>query len=288
MKTGNLWEDFEWRRAVDGYAWVECQGGLLMVPKQNDEKPLRTTAYRPLSREHAGLFIEFAALKAEPDSVLDFANRYGQLGWPVLAHVWDGKPVSRLPPLGAFDASPFAKDDDTRPHYPGLVGEFLALTGNEVWEQRSTWAAQIRLLSEFRHNYLLLDSVPLLAPSLQGSLNLELNETVGPFVSWSQRDKTFRFRLWPHSLCGALWLQAALTLARPLTIRKCRMCSTPIEVSRSGGARTDVMFCSTACKSRDYRRRKAEARRLTDKGWKPAKIAKKLRTDASTVRKWLR
>ncbi|MDA1307507.1 MAG: hypothetical protein O2917_09625, partial [Acidobacteria bacterium] len=109
MKTGNIWEDFEWRRAVDGYRWVECKEGLLMVPKQNDKEPLRTTAYRPLSKKHSGLLSEFAELKPEPDPVLDFANRYGQLGWPVLASGGDGLPFARVPPLAAFNAWSFAQ-----------------------------------------------------------------------------------------------------------------------------------------------------------------------------------
>src|SRR5262245_47389861 len=120
MKAGNLWEDFEWHRAVDGYEWCEVKAGLLMVPKQNDNKPLRTAAYRPLSKGNAGLFSLLASLEPQPEPVLEFANRYGQLGYPVLAHVWGDKPTSLLPPLGPYDAHPFAANGDPRASYPGL------------------------------------------------------------------------------------------------------------------------------------------------------------------------
>src|SRR5438093_12885089 len=131
MKTGNLWEDFEWRRAEDGYEWREMKGGLLMVPKQNDNKPLRTVPYRPLSKENAGLLSTFAALEERSEPVLEFANAYGQLGYPVLAHVWGDQPVSLVPPLGPWDASPFAQSGDPRSSYPGLVGEFLSVDNPE-------------------------------------------------------------------------------------------------------------------------------------------------------------
>ncbi len=65
-------------------------------------------------------------------------------------------------------------------------------------------------------------------------------------------------------------------------------CGTVIELSLDReGRRADAQFCSTACRSRDYRRRQKEAHALARKGFTPAKIAKTLRSDTKTVRGWL-
>ena len=288
MKTGNLWQDFVWHRATDGYRWQAVKDGLLLVPKQDSGEPLRTASYRPLSRDYSGLAIEFASLEPTADAVLAFANRYGQLGWPVTAHVFSGAPVSRVPAVAEFDASGWSPVGDARPHYPGIIGEFLTLPGKPDWERKATWAAQIRLLSEVRRNHLLLKEVPAIGASLQATVNLELKETVGPSLAWSTTQRAFHLRLWPKSLAGALWLQMALAIALPLEIRKCVVCKNPIEVSRSGGARTDAMFCSQACKSKDYRQRRQKARNLHGKGVALSHIAKRLRTTVQAVRGWIR
>ena len=287
MKTGNLWQDFEWQRATDGYQWKHLEDGLLLVPNQDDGKPLRVKRYKPLSREYSGLGAEFAALEPTADAVLAFANRYGQLGWPLTAHVFGGAPVSRVPAAAEFDAWDWATGANARP-YPGIIGEFLSLPSKPEWERNATWTAQIRMLAEVRRNHRLLPDVPQIAASLQAIVNLELKETVGPSLSWSTTQRVFRLRLWPKSLAGALWLQAALAVALPLEIRKCIVCETPIEVSRSGGARTDAMFCSQACKSKDYRERGHQARKLHAKGQTVNQIAKRLRAKEKTVRGWLR
>jgi hypothetical protein len=288
MKTGNLWDDFEWTRATDGYRWLTVKDGIVLVPAQDYGKPLRTTSYRPLSREYSGLLNEIASLQPTPDSVLAFANRYGLLGWPVTAQVFRGEAVSRPAAPSLVNAAPFATDDDP-PHrqFPGIIGEYLAHP-KQIWDHRSTWSSQIRKFSEFKRNHLMLKKVPLLAPSLQMLVNFELAETAGPYVSWSRPHKAFRLRLWPKSLAGALWLQAAIALSLPLEIRQCVVCETPIELSRAGGARTDAMFCSPACKSKDYRQRKANARRLRSDGKTILQIARQLRANPTTVKDWIR
>src|SRR5690242_5847434 len=79
MKTGNIWEDFEWEVKSD-YYWADTPLGLdLAVP--DGAKTVRR--YRPLERKSLGLFREFAALEPSPDAILAFARRYGRLGYPV-------------------------------------------------------------------------------------------------------------------------------------------------------------------------------------------------------------
>ena len=114
MRTVDLWQHFEWRVASDGYKWLELgRERLLLVPKQDDGRPLRTRPYRPMARENAGLFSEFANLHPEPGAVLSFANRYGQLGWPVTAHVF-GDSCTLVPDCHSFDAGPMGDGVDPR------------------------------------------------------------------------------------------------------------------------------------------------------------------------------
>ena len=44
MKTGNLWDDFTWTVATDGYYWHETSAGLLLRPAQAGGKTLRLNA----------------------------------------------------------------------------------------------------------------------------------------------------------------------------------------------------------------------------------------------------
>ena len=112
--------------------------------------------------------------------------------------------------------------------------------------------------------------------------------TASPRLAWSNQDRAYSLKLSPRSLLGALWLQAALSIAEHKEFRRCVTCGRPIEISRSGGARTDAMFCSGAGKMRDYRARRAQARTFHAKKWSLSEIANQLRTDVGTVAGWLK
>src|SRR5262245_9977520 len=79
MKSGNIWEQFEWV-VMSGYEWRETPAGMVLSALPGAKTVRR---YRPLSRQSAGLFHEFAALEPTPGAALSFARRYGSLGPPV-------------------------------------------------------------------------------------------------------------------------------------------------------------------------------------------------------------
>jgi endogenous inhibitor of DNA gyrase (YacG/DUF329 family) len=139
----------------------------------------------------------------------------------------------------------------------------------------------------FVKNSSLVPEFPALARTLTVTANVVLAKTVPPFSQLSPQTGRIDLKLQPSSLIGAPWLQASLALVKQAEFRRCLSCGTPIEISTSGGARTDAMFCSDRCKSRDFRKRKAEAKDLASQGVTPAQIAKRLRTDAKTVRTWI-
>jgi hypothetical protein len=245
-------------------------------------------SYRPFSKEHSGLFKLFSQLRPTKEGVLAFANSYGLLGYPVAVNFWNDKVASSPPPLEAFNASPVSLQPLEIPNAPGgYVGELLSSPApplNGLW----SWTGQIRALADFVRACGHLRREPALADAIQGTAFVHLRKTVGLSLSWSLRSRSFHLRHLPYSLIGALWLQAVRAVAEKTAFRECRVCRKPIEISRSGGARADAVFCSDKCKTRAYRQRVATARRIKRAGkLTEREIAIRLHTDRATLRGWL-
>ena len=283
MKTGNILADFEWQRAEDGYCWRRVGGRLLMVPAQRDGRPLRAVTYKPFAKAGSAMFMEFAALDAKPKSHLAFANRYGQLGFPLRMLVRnEGSQLDPLPPQETANA--WSPEDWTT---LGPVGEFFALRGTE--NDDACWSAQSLLIDSFVHP-------PPLNPSMEGDdgapetqsiMNRVLQDSVRVFFSWSEANMTFDLRMKPISLIGAMWLQTALSMTGTKAFRQCPVCERPIEISRGAGARPDAVYCSNACRTKNSRQRRKEARQLLANGENLKQVAKRLGTDLATLRGWL-
>lgn len=285
MKSGNVWQDFEWEVAADGYCWRESRLGPTLVTIA-DGPEARMIRYRPFSKEHAGLFTTFAGLDQSPDSVLSFANRYGFLGPPVLRNFWQDAPVS-VP--GSADGN-ILPSTLTRSitSVGGFCGELLSDEQSDAGLGSWCWVSAIKALATLVSHRTRRADDKWMTASIGLTVNLYLGRTAAPYLDWSNPRRSFHLRLRPQSLLGALWLQAALAITEAKVFRNCPVCERPIEISRSGGARADAKFCSNKCKTRDYRDRKAKARTLADKGLGASQIARRLRTDSSTIRRWLR
>jgi len=212
---------------------------------------------------------------------MSFAVRYGRLGPPV-ARVFDPDgPVVALP----VDALHHPYVGEGFLNSGGFVGELLEAPGrSDAW----SWVAQIKALKAFLELAAAEESIVRL-PVLEQTANRYLSQTVGYRLVAGGDENTLQLRLGPRSLIGALWFQAVQSLAYPTKFVACRDCGAPIEISRSPtGTRSDAMFCSNKCKSHDYRARRAEAQVLAGRKVRLSEIAKKLRTDVPTVRRWLR
>ena len=95
----------------------------------------------------------------------------------------------------------------------------------------------------------------------------------------------------PASLIGVLWVQFALAVTEDQTIRTCKHCQRVFEVSKEPtGARTraDSEFCSVNCKSRDYRKRRGQAKQLWQSGVSAREIAKVVATSPKTIGAWIK
>jgi endogenous inhibitor of DNA gyrase (YacG/DUF329 family) len=324
MKTGEFWEDFEWQREAGGYQWRNVASRRVLVARHSGG---RVVTYRPFSKEYSGLFRTFGALDRTPEGVLEFANRYGMLGYPITRKFPAGSIVDAslvmpsqiqapgVPPtewgalvndypretLSAIRAMSeagqlddafllsmatlhqLAEAQSLRLQPDEFLGEEFQWNEPPRDEGAWTWTSQsvifARLVSGIDGNNSLLH---------QGLVNRGLTRTAAPHLEWSETERTFSLRLCPRSLLGAMYLQIALASTHAQQFKKCPVCGKPIDVSRSSsGARADAVFCSQACKSKDYRTRQADARRLAAAGHRPSEIAKQVRSDERTVLKWI-
>lgn len=278
MKTGNILADFEWKRAADGYRWQEIAEGLYMIPRQDDGKPLRLITYNPFADGNAPMFLEFSAMERSPESCLSFANRYGQLGYPLTMQNIANWGLDRLPVLEAENTWIPAE-----PNYRGPVGEFYEYE-DDRWENAS-WSDQMLGMSLALEHASTDDGIN--AFTSQMFFNVGLKDGVSMFMSHRKEGRGFDLKLKPVSLVGGLWLQAAIAVSSEKSFRQCAVCHGPLEIARGGGARTDARFCSDACKSKDHRQRRKKARALAEAKKSASQIAKQLGTNVETVRRWI-
>ena len=320
MPHNDILATFKISVASQGYEWKHMADGPVLV-----ERPptgARPKTYRPFSQGHAPLFLQFSELKLTEDAILAFANQYGFLGAPVTQH-FHGERLSvtnlSAPPGELFDAK--LVSDQTR---KTLAGYGLDRSRRHAWVDHIRWMAAIRravgrcsvgeslwegpVLTLGISKVRVVPTDParpmpsgpptteqraMEGPFIANRLSRVLSEVAVPHVEWVPRgpdDGRFRLLFRPTSLIGCLWLQAATTLSEQKGFRQClgAGCAKVIELSLDReGKRADAQFCSTACRSRDYRRRRKEARALAFRGLTPAKIAQKLRSDTKTVRAWL-
>lgn len=289
MKSGNIWEEFEWPVMSD-YEWRDTPVGIVLGATPRAHAVRR---YRPLARQSSGLFHEFAALDRTPDAVLTFARRHGKLG----------APVERF--LAGDQLWP-----EDRTVYPtsGIAAEGLRALGDDnIVEPFDTapepnsinwcWKAQIELMADFvawiRETPPQYSDLLHQAGEEMGSIvrNIRINQILGATVAPHLRPsgkRAFTLRFEPKSLIGAMWLQAAQAASEGVAFRKCEACGRAIAIARTTGARSDAKFCSDACKSRGYRQRRSRTLALAEKGWKAGRIAKELGTTTAVVRGWLR
>ena len=121
---------------------------------------------------------------------------------------------------------------------------------------------------------------------MQSLINEHLHHRASPRLLWEQNRDRLGLYIVPEGLIGALWLQFARAVERDAKFRQCPECTTWFEVS-PGRGRTDKQFCSTACRTRAYRKRQAEAARLHGEGQSIEDIARELDSDPDTVRGWI-
>jgi hypothetical protein len=275
--------------------------------------------YMPLRSEPA-LFLEFAAVPTTEEGVLAFAERYGALGFPDWALFKAGGTE-----VGLRDAGfSFTKFDQLRgepleywaSHIRAMRtavvlwdfvrrGDMSGLRHIVRWVRDASGARRAYFRAEpdggadddssllytvaaggesryDRHD----GAYQLAIDYIVHNINTRLCQQVGPAVEWEEESRRLPMYFIPSSLVGALWLQFARAVDGGAEYRPCKGCGRLFEVSRSA-SRSDKQFCSNACRSKAYRERQEEARRLAAAGKSVKEIAKALDADPEAVKGWV-
>jgi endogenous inhibitor of DNA gyrase (YacG/DUF329 family) len=116
-----------------------------------------------------------------------------------------------------------------------------------------------------------------------------LASSVSPRLAYDVDTGRLALEVAPRSLLGAMWLQLARAIDGNIEPRQCKECGRWFQVGREehGNAARLRTFCSTACKQRDFRKRKDLARALHAAGKPLKEIASAVDSTITTVRKWV-
>ena len=317
--------NFAWEIAKAGHRWVEThamgQGPDVrwhfLTPAHGTGERFRVLRYQPLSA-FSGLFRNFAATDPSLDAIKSFADRFGLLGGSLRKrivlhdqgrggshpmgfgeHVDDWVHEILVMRLGVDlwesarrgDADHLGRIISWTPDgtavsintHPDLQLDQLPQTPTHV---HRALIADERLDPEILARFVPGDPIGPALHCMQGLINEHLHHRASPRLLWEPNRDRLGLYIVPDGLIGALWLQFARAVEREARFRQCLECTTWFEVA-PGRGRTDKQFCSTACRTRAYRKRQAEAVRLHGEGRSIEDIARELESDPRTVRGWI-
>lgn len=276
------------------------------------ERVFQDKHYNPLSGNSC-LFLAFAEIDPEPEKILAFANKYGLLGFemenPVSGTMSLTSPAEFISMWKeeittmqrALDLWRLVEKQDIPALTESLAPYMRWIEADTEFRSGNSTGAHDDLprdldpkwLRYFRMNPHCLDwfrTGNVLLPArcrVQAVVNEQLTGRTSPRVLWDDAERS-RWGLYfvPNSLAGALWLQMAQAITLKRDYRRCRQCNTWFEIDHYT-ARTNRYFCSNACRSKAYRDRQIEARRLFDQGMEAEEIADQLGSDTVTVWGWV-
>ena len=285
-------------------SWIALSGGA------SSSNLLARRKYYPL-RDHTCLFRIFAETSIDPEGIVAFANRYGLLG------VEADAPASRersfmdtAEPYGSWELEiramrsalnlwdlVSAKDRSVLAEYlrplvdmvrSDISGGSRDQSGPEILTDADS--DELRWFRMHPEVVGLYDAGELELVALrrvQSIVNDRLTARVSPKILWDDhRRQEWGLYFVPESLIGTIWIQFAQAVTQNKKYRRCRQCESWFEIDHYK-ARTNRYFCSNACRSKAYRERQSEAKKMRDDGESLAAIADKLGSDEATVRKWV-
>jgi hypothetical protein len=285
---------FRWTVAEGGYRWTDKKTGdgrqrVLEAKAPGSHPP--ALSYNPL-RDRPGLFRDFGLLNATETAIAEFADRNGLLGGvrpdtfsqiPEPFSLWAGQIRAMK---AAIDLKELLRRKDAE-----SLGSWIA------WESDgagnvfvyATWAGGKELISSSRVGVDILEQFPtgdLLGPA-RSFLESLVNRNVAERVQFRLRHHesgNASLASWPRNLLGALWLQFAEYHAGK-ELRWCVECTKCFAIRER--ARSDVQYCSVACRNRAYRKRQEQARALHAEGKTAKQIAQEIESDVKTVKRWI-
>jgi hypothetical protein len=299
--------------AANGYEWTRAS--LWQAPWLRTEAPAEEGVflteraggraegkqYDPLrDRKYAGLFRQFADVPPTREGVQAFANQYGLLGCGPLLLLAPGR-VRQGETLDTWQA------EITAMHRVLTLWNLLERGNEEGLRRYIRWEKDGKVVYESQSKEWTLDGFSFRSPDVvQPALTfiaLEVNKRLSPSVVMEpeQEPPTCRvtpslalltgnrlqIRITPDNLLGALWWQCAQAIDGHRSYRRCDQCGTWFEVAPQAEKR-NRLFCSDACRVKAYRLRQEEARKLHSQKVSLKEIAKRLGTDTTTAKGWIK
>ena len=317
--------DFNWHVAESGYRWLDHGStefvGTVGTPPFLTEAPASEQSspwlrqYRPLE-EFSGLFRVFAGTELTRVAILAFANRFGPLGGnlsiPIVENVQKTQPIDFGEMLFAWGQEIRAMWDVVKLWDLVRKADHMGLRECIVWSEKPRMvvyepplgttargmtirSGPARALAVIAGENLRSDLFESFRPGdlvepaywyLRHIVNEHLKDRASARLLQSRQGNRPTVNLIPTGLIGALWLQCAQAIENGNEFRQCAECGLWFELTPRT-ARVDKIFCSSACRTRAYRKRQSEVAQLHQKGMRPDKIARQLGLDEDTVQQWI-
>lgn len=316
--------DFLWSIPTAGYQWIQAKmfvsrgGGdpaNLVGDSRPEDKPrwalmvrndtggaYEVRQYRPL-RMFTGLFRSFAEAPPTREGILSFANTYGNLGitrhwvlptdgprqpmcWGESLDDWVAQMKNMRRAVELWDM--IRKNDGSslrtllrwKPEQPDM--------GVDGWEYSAETDFAIPIEPPQGVLFKPDDVVTPAFILIDRWTNKALETAAAPRLLYNPARGKPSLRLFPKHLLGALWLQFAQAVDGEKEYRACKECGKYFEISLDeDGFRTNRLFCSDSCKSKEYRGRRNRALQMRAEGRAVKAIAKELETDVETIKKWV-
>jgi hypothetical protein len=163
------------------------------------------------------------------------------------------------------------RDDYPKAYLPGDIHEIIA--SNDV---HADWLNVLKPRDLFAPAFAFIET----------KVNQHLGADVSAQLLLDTKSKRLCLEVIPRSFSAFLWLQFGRAVAEGKEYSRCLTCRTYFEHSAET-ARTNRLFCSNACRSKNYRERQEKARRLQAAGMSLSEIARELDSDKKTVQGWL-
>jgi hypothetical protein len=281
--------------------------------------------YDPLE-DYSGLFKTFSELPLTKEAILKFADKYGSLtednarlvsgarasGMTVSMAQgerymwWRGQIAAMRQAVMLWDLVQ-KHDDDARaglarhirwePDEAGIVALwFVSHRELSPWELDNRAAEdpayvheEIASKDRYPDLYLQFKTYDVLGPAqlrIKQEVEKHLHERLSSRMIFTPGEAGMQWEVVPADLLSAMWLQFARSIHKGSKYRRCEMCDVWFELAPEI-ARTSRLFCSAACKSRDYRAKQDRARQLYAAKKTFQQIAKELGSDVKAVKRWI-
>lgn len=292
LRWGVAEQGYEWRDvSLRGHPLPEGARPVRLLVARGDADDIEMSArwYDPFV-DALALFRTFADLAPTQEAIYKFANHYGWLHY--------SPPFVADP--GAFQIHAPGSDDHARVVWGESLEQWIEAIGQvryavALWDRlqmndREDLARYLR--QEGLEQSFEREAGRRTGPVWTGHAALytmvaaQLTNTLSAQPVWDADRQRLSLALVPANLFAALWLQFVNSVQGNIEYQKCAWCGKWFAIVPPQ-VRSSRAYCSTACRSKAYRKRQADARKLAATGVSLEEIASRLETTVETARGWI-